>query len=186
MALKTTVVVGNITNLSDARYCAGMGVDYLCFPAHRINPKTFEEITGWVSGPTFVLDVSQVGDIKATLEQYNTDHILLTTHQLEFLPILRGKKLIMRLESSLINLNFHTENQPIEILFLLAEESQIADLPREKGFSTLVKVQEASSLESLLQQKVAGIWLDGSDEDRPGLKDYSTLEVVLEQLETEA
>jgi hypothetical protein len=38
----------------------------------------------------------------------------------------------------------------------------------------------------LLQQKVAGIWLDGSDEDRPGLKDYSTLEVVLEQLETEA
>lgn len=92
----------------------------------------------------------------------------------------------MRLDSSLINLNFHRENQPKEILFLLAEESQIADFTREKGFSTLVKVQEASSLESLLQQKVAGIWLDGSDEDRPGLKDYSTLEVVLEQLEMEA
>lgn len=185
MALKTTVVVGNITNLSDARYCAGMGVDYLCFPAHRVNPKTFEEITGWVSGPTFVLDVSQVSDILAILAQYNTDHILITTQQLEFIPTLIGKKLIVRLDSSLINLNFHRENHPKEILFLLAEESQIGDFPREKGFSTLVKVKDPSSITSLLQQKIAGIWLDGSDEDRPGLKDYSTLEVVLEQLETE-
>ena len=29
MPLKTFVKVGNITNLSDARYCAGMGVDML-------------------------------------------------------------------------------------------------------------------------------------------------------------
>ncbi len=31
MALKTIVKVGNITNLSDARYCAVMGVDMLGF-----------------------------------------------------------------------------------------------------------------------------------------------------------
>jgi phosphoribosylanthranilate isomerase len=49
MALKTKVKAGNITNLSDARYCAGMGVDWLGFPADVVNPDTFKEITNWVT-----------------------------------------------------------------------------------------------------------------------------------------
>ena len=31
MALKTSVIINEVINLSDARYCAGMGVDYIGF-----------------------------------------------------------------------------------------------------------------------------------------------------------
>ena len=59
MALTTIVKVGNITNLSDARYCAGMGVDMLgfCFEKKSeqyIDPESYKEIIGWISGPQLV------------------------------------------------------------------------------------------------------------------------------------
>src|SRR4051812_19134719 len=62
MPLKTVVKVGNISNLSDARYCAGMGVDMLGFRVlekqeNFISPRLFQEIRGWVSGPKVVAEV---------------------------------------------------------------------------------------------------------------------------------
>ena len=42
--LKTQVKVSSITNLSDARYCAGMGVDLLGFPIQEISLEKFTEI----------------------------------------------------------------------------------------------------------------------------------------------
>jgi phosphoribosylanthranilate isomerase len=62
MPLKTIVKVGNISNLSDARYCAGMGVDMLGFrvidglPGY-IAPQAFQEIRGWISGPKVVAEI---------------------------------------------------------------------------------------------------------------------------------
>ena len=62
MPLKTFVKVGCITNLSDARYCAGMGVDMLGFRAvesqeNYIKPSQFQEIRGWIAGPLVVAEV---------------------------------------------------------------------------------------------------------------------------------
>ena len=56
--LITKVKVGQVTNLSEARYCAGMGVDFLSFPIVSIDPKTYQEITGWVAGPKFGIEVN--------------------------------------------------------------------------------------------------------------------------------
>ena len=66
MALKTTVKVSKVNNLSDARYCAGMGVNQLGFniePDHEnyTDPKSFKELADWVSGVEFV------GEIEITL-----------------------------------------------------------------------------------------------------------------------
>ena len=36
-------MVGNITNLSEARYCAGMGVHFLAFPVDIVNPKMYQD-----------------------------------------------------------------------------------------------------------------------------------------------
>ena len=65
MALKTLVKISNVTNLSDARYCAGMGVDMLGFSMDAdspdyIEPKKFAEIRGWVAG------VQIVGETQST------------------------------------------------------------------------------------------------------------------------
>ena len=63
MALKTMVKVGQITNLSNARYCAGMGVNMLGFVVDDgseffISPEQFREISGWVAGVEFVGEIS--------------------------------------------------------------------------------------------------------------------------------
>ena len=53
MSLKTLVKVGGVTNLSDARYCAGMGVAILGFCPEPSRPDyvdldKFKEITNWI------------------------------------------------------------------------------------------------------------------------------------------
>ena len=61
MALKTFVKVGNITNLSDARYCAGMGVDQIGFNIDPANSSYTEQddldsIRAWVSGVEIIAE----------------------------------------------------------------------------------------------------------------------------------
>jgi len=60
--LKTKVKVSKVTNLSEARYCAGMGVDFLSFPVSSVDPKTYQEITGWVAGPLFGVEIDSNPD----------------------------------------------------------------------------------------------------------------------------
>ena len=67
MPLKTFVKVGSITNLSDARYCAGMMVDMLGFRSVEgqegyIKPAQFQEIRGWISGPLVISFVAALAD----------------------------------------------------------------------------------------------------------------------------
>src|SRR5690606_23211796 len=55
MGLRTSVIVNGINNLSDARYCAGMGVDIISFnlkldDKERMSSDKLKEIVGWVSG----------------------------------------------------------------------------------------------------------------------------------------
>ncbi|MBR9999820.1 MAG: N-(5'-phosphoribosyl)anthranilate isomerase, partial [Cyclobacteriaceae bacterium] len=59
MPLITKVKISSITNLSDARYCAGMGVQYLGFNFLKnhesyVTPEMYRELTSWISGPEFI------------------------------------------------------------------------------------------------------------------------------------
>jgi phosphoribosylanthranilate isomerase len=62
--LTRTVKISNVTNLSDARYCAGMGVEMLGFSIDEdspnyISPKKFEDICSWLAGVTLVAETAQ-------------------------------------------------------------------------------------------------------------------------------
>ena len=77
MALKTFVKISAVNNLSDARYCAGMGVDMLGFALEATNPdfiapEKYTEIIGWLSGVKFVgeFDKSNLKEINKILEEY--------------------------------------------------------------------------------------------------------------------
>src|SRR5688572_3598128 len=81
MPLKTLVKVGSITNLSDARYCAGMGVEMLGFATiqgqkNYLSPIKFQEIRGWITGPLIVAEVYGIYSREALasiLENYKPD-----------------------------------------------------------------------------------------------------------------
>ena len=59
MALRIPVLVRGVNNLSDARYCAGMGAAGLIFTLDpelpgAIDPATVKELAGWVAGVALI------------------------------------------------------------------------------------------------------------------------------------
>jgi len=192
MALKTKVKVGNITNLSDARYCAGMGVDLLGFPvggADGISLEKFKEINGWVTGPELVLEIASAENATELIEQFYGNHIEIDASLLPLLKDIKDLSLLVRVELnnwSKIASNLHPYKQYIK--FLVAKNFQDASMKVIKEaaqhYSILAEYnEEDGELEELLDLPVEGIALKGTDELKPGLKDYQQLSGILERLE---
>jgi hypothetical protein len=99
MSLKTKVKAGNITNLSDARYCAGMGVDWLSFPAEKVNPVKFKEITDWVTGPQFVLEVKSLEN-SIPVSDYSVSTLQISFSQLSWINEIPGKEWMVTIRLS--------------------------------------------------------------------------------------
>ncbi len=193
MSLKTKVKAGNITNLSDARYCAGMGVDWLGFPADSIDPKTFAEITSWVTGPQFVLELS-AGAIPESIAEYAVDIIQVNYQQLQKREILANHQLIVALSLTDWNLakaelkKNKDRIQHILMLNLTGNKTEDVNILTEIAAHTDVLISlEACpySLHEILDFPITGINIAGNSELKPGLKDYTELADVLEQLESE-
>jgi phosphoribosylanthranilate isomerase len=78
MPLQTVVKISSITNLHDARYCAGMGVEMLGFclnpalPAY-ISPQKFQEVVGWITGIAIVAELPNA--ITELPEGYHADYL---------------------------------------------------------------------------------------------------------------
>jgi phosphoribosylanthranilate isomerase len=189
MSLKTKVKAGNITNLSDARYCAGMGVDWLSFPANEVNPVTFKEITDWVTGPQFVLEADAL-ESSALLSAYSVSMIQLSPSQLNWVNTIPGKEWIVSIHLS------EWEKYKAKLISLKAEISLLIvtlDDPQNQQallasihnhFKVLIEFNNtAHSLTEILALPADGINISGSNELKPGLKDFEALSSVLEELE---
>ncbi|MCU0357794.1 MAG: hypothetical protein MUE95_09450 [Cyclobacteriaceae bacterium] len=194
MALKSTVKVGRITNLSDARYCAGMGVDMLGFrvaqsdPAY-LSPEAFQEIRGWFTGPLVVAECEGIADadtLVAVEKNYQPD---LLEVGLAELPLLASTSLpfILRLNTTdafqeITGLMLPLKDRLRYIVIPVSARVKCKEL--EKSYAILLNIQEVSDVPNEAAQHV-GIALDGTAEDRPGLKNYDVLADVFELLEAE-
>lgn len=195
MPQKPVVYVRRITNLSDARYCAGMGVDMLGFvvdPGHEdyVSPSRFQEMIGWIAGPKRVAEMIALGksDLTEVVEQYVPDLLHI---EWKYILNLRVPDLPLILEipaeewpasrSAVQNLNLR-----IAFLLLNLRAKDTPNLPAfESGYSVLLSLdKECGSVTSILQQtRASGLALQGSRELVPGLKDYDHLSRILEELE---
>lgn len=195
MRLKTKVKVGNITNLSDARYCAGMGVDLLGFPIGNsegeISIETFKEIAEWVAGPEFILELSDTIDhalLQKVTQMESIKHIQLNMDQFKSLgSSQQGKSLIV-----LTNLNEwklrHNELKKETIAYLIIEDKKLIWDEIEvinKAIPVIVPHSHLPADTDPSQFPIAGIALEGTNEDKPGQKDYDHLAEVLEMLEVD-
>lgn len=203
MNLKTFVKVGNITNLSDARYCAGMGVDMLGFcvnPASPdfIHPDNIKEIIGWVAGPQFVADYGnlEINDIKQIQEGLELETIQVSNVAAANQLAAEGQSVLLKLEVSSdhdlnkLNANFDSEIKYLHIssdtpslydqIDQFISNSSI-DIPILKGYNL-----SSDSISTILEDSpFSGIVLKGSHEEKPGYKDYEELADILEALEEE-
>lgn len=204
--LKTIVKISNVTNLSDARYCAGMGVEMLGFSIDEtsdsfVDLKRFQDIRSWVAGVQIVAETDS-DDAESVLEKlirYQPDVIQVSHAGL--LPRLKSetsKALILRVEADQDADTIEeimADNVGYATYFLLESSSNAAfdgDWPAflntlASRFSILlgfgINTKNADFL--LDDVTIAGIALRGSEEIRPGFKEFGELMDVLELLEEE-
>ncbi|VAW28560.1 hypothetical protein MNBD_BACTEROID06-343 [hydrothermal vent metagenome] len=193
MGLKLSVKIGDVTNLSDARYAAGMGVDYIGFNIDTksdnfVTATKFNEIVNWVSG------IGIIGEIGATLpeniEEYipylteTTEASLLTT---ESVYRIDGRKLEFATIHNLLDL----VNDVVFFLLELSPEQIEFNSPELMSLCTKHPIYLSSTYNEILLEiitntiKPKGIEVKGSIENQPGFKEYDEIADVLEWLEEE-
>ncbi|MFD2933678.1 phosphoribosylanthranilate isomerase [Spirosoma flavum] len=204
MALKTLVKISNVTNLSDARYCAGMGVDMLGFSMDAdspdyVSPKKFEEIRAWVAGVQIVGETTTTDPeiIEQLLETYQPD--LLQVDEAALLPYLGtyGKQLILRVNLAQLTLDqfdtlLQTGVSSADYILLesngpLYLDTDLKTLLQKKAIRYPILLGIGISAENvqelLANLSVRGIALSGGIEEQPGNKDFGELMDILEAIE---
>ncbi len=193
MGLKLSVKIGDVTNLSDARYAAGMGVDYIGFNIDTksdnfVTASKFNEIANWISG------VGIIGEIGANQPSNKEEYPAYLTETSDTAQLLDGS--ILRIEakdlsfSKISNLFTSSNNVFFYILDLSANqvENNITELIElcstwpiyiSTDFNEVLLDTVVNSI------KPKGIEIKGGIEAQPGFKDYDGIADVLEWLEEE-
>ena len=193
---RPVIYVNRITNLSDARYCAGMGVDLLGFvitPAHPdyVSPVQFQEIMGWVSGPSRVVEIidGEPFNIEEAITQYAPDliHLTLTGDSspppTSFPMILETRFANWASVQNKIQNNFKRVEYVV-LTEIPADTSELNALGGKYPILLPLGQNEISIKEVQQQSGVIGFVLQGSPELKPGLKDYDHLSRILESLDS--
>lgn len=211
MALKTLVKISNVTNLSDARYCAGMGVDMLGFSMDAdspdyVEPTKFAEIRAWVAGVQIVGETTSTDPerIEQLLELYQPD--FLQVDEAALLPYLStlGKadhelRFILRVDIAqvtLAQLAALLQTGAANAEYILLESNGPVHLDDDlKGllqrqaarYPILLGIGiSAENVHELLDKlPVRGIALSGGLEEQPGNKEFGELMDILETIEEE-
>jgi len=204
MSLKTSVKVGNISNLSDARYCAGMGVDFLgfCldhFDSNYMDPDNLKIIQEWVVGPMIVGEFSstQPDYIRGNIIKYSLDMIEISSpiilEEISEINIPKILKFDISKFEDIGKLEKALKASCEMATFFIIEKSGnsnifFSDLDQ---LATNYKIFLGFDIEAenvrkwLSSSNIGGISMRGSTEVKPGFKDYDDLADILEILEKE-
>ena len=198
MSLKAKIFARNVSNLSDARYLSGMGAEFI---AIQINPELpgylssekFKEIAGWISGPEFVLQATNLNaeQIKKSRTDYGVDTILISPDQLNTINE-SGENIILEIYASafkLINLSDSICSRKVTII-----NADIADAEVHEIMTESEKIFDQIFLGNISGENVANTYLtnfptigfavSGTPEIQVGLKEYDFRE-FLEYLDSE-
>ena len=200
MALRTLVKVGEINNLSDARYCAGMGVDFAGFlldADSKVSPELFIAITEWIKGVKIVgeFETADSERIEALHERFRFDFVQTSNKELlNTLNVSCAKILKLTINESIEEIeSLLPEYDTIVDYFLIESnntevisdaEARILDRICKRYPILLGYGLNASDIEKVIDYtNPIGISLKGGDEIRPGYKNFDDLADILEAIE---
>ncbi len=204
MSLKTQVKVGNISNLSDARYCAGMGVQYLGFTMdiddeHYVDQNTLRTIKEWIVGPKIVGEFSNLDDAShdPSILGGELDFIEISDPEsIEKagnigLPVIF--KLNMDTLESVQEIEEILNNLKDDVQFFILEGSpgskinntDVLNLASHHKIMIGFEMDQLSIHSWIDGTDIFGISLKGGTEIKPGFKDYDELADILEEIEIE-
>ncbi|RAU83336.1 phosphoribosylanthranilate isomerase [Pontibacter arcticus] len=205
MSLSTTVIVNGINNLSDARYCAAMGVDVVSFNLKQghedqVQPETLKEIAGWVAGVQLCgeFENERPEEINQLAEEFKLDLVQLDAPYLidEIEQISRPviQKMFVNKDSTAAELLEIMElYSPYVKYFLLYSHDFTAIDDTNTAFLKKLATHypilvgfglgKENIKEVLEKVKPAGIGLQGGHEEKPGFKDFDELQDIFEEIE---
>jgi len=205
MALKTLTLVSKINNLSDARYCAGMGADILSFvltegQAGYLTPEAINDIAGWVAGVQIAGEFydSPAEEINELADTCNLSQALLTSTYLADeltaikIPVIQQLTINKdTIEDEFIRY-LEVYKDYVAFFLIVSDDFTTIDdtiIPFLKDIASQFPVligfglNKDNVLPVLEQIKLTGIALLGGQEIKPGLKSFDALADILELLE---
>jgi phosphoribosylanthranilate isomerase len=197
MALKIKVKVSRVSNLSDARYCAGMGVEWIGFNLdptleQTIDLKKWKEISEWISGVKLVgeFGFTPAHLAAATAADFKPDYIQLEDYQeVASMQIQADYNLMLKLDirnrpAAELEEIMKKFQDDVDFFVLYGRELPEADTKKlMEQFPVIWGTVSSKNLDQLLTYPIQGIEISGSDEIKPGLKDFDDLAEILEALE---
>lgn len=197
--LKTFVKVSNITNLSDARYCAGMGVEQLGFVMDKdseefVSPDKLNEIKSWLAGVQIVGETESTDfeEISSMIEQFEIDFLQISDASLIQELKSFNKPIILKLNADSGFLRENLERYANEVEYVLLEGQELNEVLlnelKEFSFNYSIVLGFGITQNNLSEinenlPNLKGIALKGSQEIRAGFKDFDELMEILEELE---
>lgn len=193
--LHTKVKINKVNNLTDARYFAAMGVDYLGFCCNidtemYCAPSKIKEITDWVEGPEFVMEFDgwqAEEDIQSlvSLEMAKALHFgAFSSYSQNFgLPVFKDIILENLNEASLEGIDFPVLRSDKNFKHLTgAEKSIITQLVNQKDIFLDIDFDKEDLPRLLDHWLVYGLILRGGDEEKIGFKSFEDLDDIFQVL----
>jgi phosphoribosylanthranilate isomerase len=188
------LLIRGINNLSDARYCAGMGADKLTFvldPAlpGALDTRTVKELAGWVAGVELIGEFDQLSapEINAVAAECGLDAVLLRSHRSND----ELAEIAPPVYQELSEPHGAPGPNPAVIGWLLElpaagiDASALHQLGLERPLWLGPGLDPDKARELATQLSLAGLSFPSGDEVKPGLRDFDQLEAVFEALEIE-
>jgi phosphoribosylanthranilate isomerase len=199
MSLKYFVKVGNVNNLSDARYCSAMGVNQLGFKLNDYDSNTstidnIKEIIGWINGVDTVAEFynNDVQFINSIIEIELFDFIQLN-HNININDInIDSKRIIISIKHIDKFNEFFVDNfikKFSGISYLIIENIELFTSNQLYKFSNNFKILINPTLEFIKNEDLInkysflGFNLFGSDEIKAGFKDYNSISDTLDLIQ---
>ena len=198
MSLKYFVHVSSINNLSDARYCSGMMVNSLGFDLDKESKtklplENINEICKWVNGVDFIgeFNSSQSNYINEVINELDFNYISVNiSNSIKNIDFDHQKIIIVLPEPNLITTktnNYLRDNFPESRTLIIDNltKDSISNLELlTDNYEIIINPLETINItKSLLNKLDLGLLLKGSQEIKPGYKDYDSISDYLDAID---
>ena len=190
------LLIRGINNLSDARYCAGMGADKLTFILDpnlpgALDSKAVKELAGWIAGVELIGEFDQLTapEINAIAAECALDAVLIRQPRSEAELAEIAPPVYLELAVGAVAINSYLPDSPIGLVVELTEPlttetlNYLAEIAAHRPLWLGPGLNPAQARELVNLLPLAGIVLPSGDEVKPGLRDFDQLEAVFEALE---
>lgn len=175
--LSRKIIVQNITNLTDARYFAAWGVDYLSYNMDQDSDfflpyEKVKEISEWVEGPKTLVESNSIEFLEGVDGNILGD-------MYSSLPV--SKEAFYRTSLSEVKKGLPNGNYIVKITTAELEEIKSLDKASLLGCTLFLDITELD-FKHLDELPDYGLIIQGGEEEKVGVKSFEELDVLYDWL----